>query len=862
LIQSWYRKQLDNLFLNTQLNERDRLLAEWLAEGYAIDHGDEIIDLIANHEMGINPELWWVLGREIALNNEKALDDGLLSRWVSALLSCSPRFADNHILAWLAARCAKQGRIQLALEIFLFMSDHRLLLRSGSAWPVDESDSGTKRIDVDTPLICDHFQLNEVWEKYIQPHLQILVQPLLSGISRKFENIHHTLFAWERAGRDWDALTWGRSAIERHEQDRFPETIDVLIDAMRDSLEWLAANNAILLEAWIERLINSEVSLLRRLAIHGLTEHRSKSADDQINWLFDRVELNAIAEHHEIHRLVSLAYPSLNAGLREALILKVLSMELPAREDWTAVKVTARAHFDWLEWLHRADPTCDLINRALEPIQAEYPEWSAREHPDLTHWFTSGRRGPESPWTVEELLATPPMEQLEELLAFQGSWFEGPHRSGLLFNIQNACKQKPDWAFQLDEVLSARELWDSDLWGPLLRGLLEAELELEGWDRILTSIARPELRVGHASEIANLLFYLVRDGGKPFAGTLLDQANLIALRLWQSLPRENQEVEIDDWFSKAINHPAGKVVEFWLHGLSLLICDKTDDERTLPAPYRDWFTDIVHDESIAGGLGRCLLASQVPFLFTLDDAWTRESILPMFRSTDARTFTQAWDGFLSCGQLNSALVEEMIPAFIEGICRCCIELPNRRRRFMEFFTALTLFYVEDPTGDLLLELFNKGSLDDRVNFSSLIGWHLRQMVKDTLQNLWERWLRRYWENRLNAIPLRLEEAEVRKMLEWLPRLGPMFPQGARLAVSGPRIDLEHCQLTYDLRESDLVALFPLETAELLIYLCKCTLRHHAADICTIVNRLPPIPADLKRRLNEAMAQAGIDPPND
>lgn len=39
------RKQLDALFAHDPLNERDKLLAWWLAEHYAIDHADEVIRL-------------------------------------------------------------------------------------------------------------------------------------------------------------------------------------------------------------------------------------------------------------------------------------------------------------------------------------------------------------------------------------------------------------------------------------------------------------------------------------------------------------------------------------------------------------------------------------------------------------------------------------------------------------------------------------------------------------------------------------------------------------------------------------------------------------------------------------------------
>lgn len=500
-----------------------------------------------------------------------------------------------------------------------------------------------------TPLRGDHYTLNEVWEKHLKPNLVVIAHPLLSGVARRLEEIHHALLAWNKAERDWDELTWGRSAIEPHTQDQFQEPIDALLDAARDALEWLAIHQPTLLDAWMERLVVSDVPLLRRLAIHSLTVHPGEGADDRLNWLLARVDLHAHAEHHEVHRAVALAYPAASRAVRQAVIDAVLCHQLPGAEDWTAAELTARAHFDWLGWLHRSDSDCVLVQAALDPIKATYPTWEPQDHPDLTHWTCSGWSGPRSPWTVEHLLTKAPAEQLDDLLSFRGNAFHGPDRPGLCSAIQEACKQQPIWAFQLDEAVSARPLWDSDLWAPILRGLRDAELTLDDWRRVLSRIARHELHTEHAHEVANLLYGLVRDGGKPFALELLDQANDIAFDLWQSLSRDGGEGAVDDWLSRAINRPAGVVVEFWINGLSLRLRDKPRDERTLPNNYRDWFTAIARDETNVGGLGRSLLASQVAFLFALDEAWAREHIIPLFSSPDAQKFSQAWDGFLVWG---------------------------------------------------------------------------------------------------------------------------------------------------------------------------------------------------------------------
>lgn len=73
----------------------------------------------------------------------------------------------------------------------------------------------------------------------------------------------------------------------------------------------------------------------------------------------------------------------------------------------------------------------------------------------------------------------------------------------------------------------------------------------------------------------------------------------------------------------------------------------------------------------------------------------------------------------------------------------------------------------------------------------------------------------------------LDEAEIRKMLEWLPHLGDVFPTAVALIVRSSRIRIEHSQGLFELRKSDLVTRYPSETAELLIHLCNCVDGHAA-----------------------------------
>ncbi|RYE43120.1 MAG: DUF4020 domain-containing protein [Hyphomicrobiales bacterium] len=850
------RKHLDALFSPAELSERDRLLSWWLADHFAIEHPGVIFDLLATHGMSLNPIFWGAIGRELGVVKDKPLAEAALKRWVSILLATAPTAADHHVLSWLAERCSEQGHPGLTLKIFLSMGQHRLNIKPKVVWH-ELDDDEQPGIDAECVLRADHWSLDEVWTKHLKPQIASAAQPLLSGISQRLEEMHHDLRAWEIATQDWDSMSYGRAAIEDHEQDRYPEAVDVLISAARDAIEWLAVNTSVLADAWIERLIASDVPLLRRLAIHATTVLPQMSADRRLEWLLSHVDLNNLLEHHEIHRAAFLSFGKASDETRRAIVNAVLAHTLPASADSSAEMRTARAHFDWLSWLLQSNPDCSLAGAALAPITEQYPQWIPSDHPDLTHWTGSAEWvGSQSPWSVVELLARSPGQQLDDLQNFNGTHIDGADRDGLIATVRDACKQESRWGFALAEALSERLLWPSDLWPAVMRGLQEAELGVDGWRRLLAVVARRKLQEAHPNDAANLLYALVRDGGKTFALDLLEDANSIALPVWQALPSNAEDEDVDNWLSRAINRPAGVIVEFWINGLSLLVHGKKGTERVLPDSYRQWFTVVVQDATWKGGLGRTLLASQTAFLLGLDDDWTRKHVIPLFSDKDRQKFRQAWDGFLVWGRLTPALVEALMSAFIGALERLNVDFSDRRRRFVEFYAALAVFHVTDPMTHLLPALFKNGSAEDRSSFALHVGQYLRQLQPAARQELWDAWLHRYWQNRLQAVPVKLDEAEIRAMIEWLPDLNESFPTAVGLVVRSPHVRIEHSGVLYGLRESDLVTRFPAETAELLVYLCSCVVGYHAGDLGTIAARLPALAPALRRQLDDGLAHVG------
>jgi hypothetical protein len=364
---------------------------------------------------------------------------------------------------------------------------------------------------------------------------------------------------------------------------------------------------------------------------------------------------------------------------------------------------------------------------------------------------------------------------------------------------------------------------------------------------------------------------------------LLPQANKIAAAVWHHLDRSEQIDEIDDWLDSALHHPAGHLAEFWLRGFSLWRQQQDPKPTDLINEYRTALSDIVEDQSLPGKLGRTILTREFAFLLTVDEAWTRENLLPLF-DLDSDDFQAAWAGFLTGKRLNPTVAEAMADLSLKAVKQINSDLSNRRNRFIEYYTVMIVDFVEAPLDEWIPEFFQSASQEDASTtaepanatggifsrreepkdcFASEVGIHLYYMDEleqqdnsEQQKKWWQHWLKRYWENRLQGVPAVLESSEVERMLDWLPHLTSVFSEAVDLAVQMPQTPLENCGVIYELSDSDLLQNHPEAVAKLLIYLWKCDRRHARYPGQKIINELLPlnISSELKRELEEIKVQ--------
>ncbi len=224
-------------------------------------------------------------------------------------------------------------------------------------------------------------------------------------------------------------------------------------------------------------------------------------------------------------------------------------------------------------------------------------------------------------------------------------------------------------------------------------------------------------------------------------------------------------------------------------------------------------------------------------------------------------FQAAWDGFLWRGSLDPTVAELMAEPIRKAVRQIRGELAGRERqkRFVQYYTSMVGYFVTDPSGDWIPLLFDHGSEETRLQFADAVEEELRGMTGDERREWWRRWLKRYWEDRLQGVPVALEPSETEPMLEWLPLLAADFPEAVDLAIRMPVTSVQRGTLIYHLRKPELLR-HGEGMARLLIWLgggvVPLHMWHHGREFIDDALETE-LPSELVRGLNELVAKLDL-----
>lgn len=696
------------------------------------------------------------------------LPNGWFEQWLSLALSQAPAVRSD----WLDGSLAEHD--------WTGSYDMALLLFEDRTRPIPSSTSigWTAALDVDLP--GDEYWLTVAWNKVFKPCL-----PQHPGTLDLFAHqlqVAYRLMHTLNPNSSFDTLSLHRSAIEPHPQDNMRRAFDVLIDATRDCIESLLMQDPAQADAVIDKWSRSPDALFRRLAVHAWAVRDDRGASEKLAWLIEGGRLFDDRSRHEVFSTLWNAARDANAATIK-LVLAAIRKEAAGSAD----PHTLHRALTLIEWLHRADPESELLAKAFDEAQRENPEFEVREHPDLNYSWGVGDTESLQPFTSGELhdkICKSPQSALVAIRTALGVGADPmpPVHVDALTPLRGCVSQYPEDGLRIGADLIEDEV-DDRLRRSIIAGWSEAQLQDNLAEQVVDAIRTWDVTVIRSEAITMLI-----NGGQeghPTTWYGRSNARRLAAELWPDRPIPTPASTSP--LNQAINHPAGRLAQFWTSVVQHEWNANREDWTGLTTDLMEQLSVLVDDGSINGDMARTVLGANLHFFFAADREWTTAQLLPLFDWADhPNDAPYLWGGFLVWGRFTEEMLESGLLDFYLQTCkhRKALVGDDLRRQLTKHLADMALFTTSSPM-TWLAEFVVASDESSRIDWSRAIARRLREMSPDEQATQWLRWIKEYWTSRAKSLPLPLTLEESSSMAEWVLVLPSHRAEAVALLAMSP-----------------------------------------------------------------------------
>lgn len=835
------------MFRERTVNTITELLEHWLLNTFLCSDPDVLFELIAREHNQISHRFWFNLVWTI-VNSDNVTR---VEHWVDLLLHLCPNQPDAHGLQFLAEQASKAQMTHHVLRLFFKLAMAHVRLKEKRNYEDTESaPEWQAEFEIQSP----EWNLNEVWQKSVKPHLPLLYKEvLLRGVVLLKDRLEADS-AWSSKESAVHLDSWSRSAIEPHEQDDLRHSIDVVIDAMRDSLEAAIDHDPVWATRWCNEQQESENFVLCRLAIHGLRINRYLSVTTKLSWIL-RYGIHRVEARHEIFVLIQALYPSLAVAERHQLIDAVF--EYQGRSSGSDAEHLAWEHWQWLYALCRADERCPLLIHQMDILKAQYPKLKAREYPDLHTWTSEDSSGFTSPWNAIALLSKNSKSWFAEINHFNTDDIREFDRWELIRAVQEASQEQPLWALTFCDYLTNISDWESDLWPSLLAPFSTWPVDESIIKRVIDFLSLPEIYKRHPRAVVRALKGHLKSEEFDFSSHVHQKANQVVATIWTGSQLSELPISGDavDWINQAINTLEGDITKYWISALDRVV---KSGEESQYAQYFNRLSALADTDNPKTVYSVPILCRQINFVYHVDARWTVENILLLLEPESDRT-EQGWHGLLSSGGIRAAVFSSVRPYFEKMRGRFDEVLIGKENKFIEFYVAAGFWHIEQPHLDWLPKILGCIVLEQRSYFAVQLSHFFAKQTTDNRTKIWTNWFKPYWQNRIEGRPMVFDAKEAGKMLSLLADVPEVFEQAVELAVRMPAPDLNHSHLLYSLQGKDWIKRYSNSVAVLITYLLKGKESHsglYGLQELLIKINIDEVNKDVFDCLNQALITAG------
>lgn len=792
------------------LNERSSEFARWFADCFVIPHFATALELVRRKNQTLSPALWHVVAQRF---HAHAVTGDTLRYWAPILLETMPANGHSDFLAYMIDHCAVPADQQTILQLFRKLTQPRLRLRR-RFFPPEDGKPAIPDAEVE-PIAHDHTMIRAYRTK-IQPHLDVFAKGVALIVTATFEEANALLLMYGKAGPKWDPISFSRGSVTSRTQDFLHNGFSALIDAGFEVLQWANEHDPKFALSLIGQWIESDSLMLQRLAISGMTGHKSVTVDEKLTWGISNRLVENVALKNETFALLAAVYGGSSEHVRAELLAQAERAMNPAGEEYERYEF-----FNLLSWLHTHAPDCTLVAEKLGPIKGRHPEWKVREHADFNSWISGGvvqaeRDSPIPATQIAEMNLAAVLAENTRLAEVKNI-FGDSLKSGFLQEIARTASGNFAWSEGIAGEALERDDIPAEIWSALLRGW-STHHRPEEWASVLAIVARLEPIYDLVLyEVSSLLKGAVerKEDGLPI--NLFDVGIARANAVWAACAAHEQPLpeEADNWVNVVINRASGDLLDFYFEAFRLLWPNRATEQPRMQSVLQALETAINVDGP-ASEVARILVAAKAALLADISQDWYTEKVLPLLAApATPRQSEQNWDGFLVWGSWTQAMLPGLIPAYLRHLPEITVASDQRSHLFCSHLAGFAVFGAIDPIDNgWLNEFLTRSQHRERMHWVRSVTEMLREADDAAKEAAWAWWIERYLQLRIAANPIVLDTEEAGAMCEWAIVLTSHYARILELLLAGPPPNVKN-MFYYRLHEAGVLDRAPVVTARFL-----------------------------------------------
>ncbi|MCQ2534647.1 MAG: DUF4020 domain-containing protein [Clostridia bacterium] len=825
-----------NCFSNVSVfTTEDILWANWLVDNFVCVNDNAFKRLVLNHNGTINRQLANLLFRKLI---NSASDATVLNEYISLF---ETYLEDSWMISQIIKKSISVNSIAVAFQLLKKLFSIGLKMKK-SFWPYSDG------IEFVHFFCGEYYLVNDTWELAKEKVLEKFSWEVLQFAKEKILELHFRYAQVNQASKEQEPWELASMDIEGNKSHYRDDSLCVLTQMYFDAFTSIENQNSLSLQVEIINDLSTESILLRRISLKVLRETNVFSPEEKLSIVLDNELLNFGLGKEQVFLLVKSISDVLSPNKID-LLLDEIERLYPNDDIYDA-----HAIYNWCIWLARTISN-NRIDEMVIRLQQEYG-FEPSEHPELSMITSSSEWIPDKSPVSEEKLKLMPVNEVAELLqSFDEHTIDGPSRLGLLRAFSNSSLRDYQWTKSVMQTLFTYPTIREDIWQIWFSSTRNLEFSVDDNLDLLTLLVANIDKIKYKNGIAEYLLYIVKndsvkDNFDKYEERLLDCSN----KIWNK--RGTIELTSGRLVDATLNTTIGNIIFSWIYMVSYV------KDSSIPEKYSVCFQQALNLHSTERRISICMLVGHLNFFIYRDRTWSGSHLLPLLTSRNKEVFVSAWDGVIHfSGRINKDTANIVTPIYYKALKRIKWLDGDIEKSFIDLFLILLIYVVENPTLKFIPEFYRCSNEKQHREFVSSIKYRFKEMDEAERKNWWDKWLKRFINNRKNNKPVELSIKENEGLINLLPVMDDLFPAAVDIICKGLLPNQVDNLLWFSLKDSNLTSKYPSSVAKLTTRLLNSinSLGYEAAYIKQIAEEIISHISDKeKKQLLEALLKWNIN----